>query len=140
MQPSCILGLAFVHRHLNSPCSSLRHLKTRCCTSSDGLHTFGWVAHLRMGLPFCGNHTKTALSSLGIAEEEGEGKTVLAQPCKGWSTYQEVRSVPSSAEVVSTPCNHTAAELTSLMLLMQFIRQLFWDKFCVTGAEVSICP
>lgn len=58
VQPSCILGSAFVHRHLNSPCSSPRHLKTHCCTSSDGLHTPGWFALPRMSCtPSDGLHT-----------------------------------------------------------------------------------
>lgn len=100
MKPSCVLGSAFVHRHLNSPCSSPRHLKTHCCMHLDGLL-------------FCGKHTMTTLSSPKIAEEEGRRQPVSAQPCRDWSAYHEVKSIPSSAKVVSTPCNRIAAELTS---------------------------
>lgn len=67
------------------------------------LHTLSWVTILWE--PHKDN-------TLEIAEEEGRRETVSAQLCSSWSTYQEVKRIPSLTEVVSNPCNHSAAELT----------------------------
>ena len=196
VKPSCILGSTFLHRHLNSPCSSPRHLKTHCCTHLDGL-------------PACGNHTKTTREFTWNCWGGGEKGNCVCTTVQrlqhlpggekhsffGWGGFnflQPYRSRAHQPQVnrnkkwcavesrrgdgegkrdcysyiavirhagfmgpereVSRRClplwPNTAGSrrlvcwALPLTLLMQFIQQLFWGKFCILipGAEVSICP
>lgn len=53
------------------------------------------------------------LSSFEIEEEEGRRETVSAQLSGGWSTQQEVKSIPSSAEAKVVSLLGTTVEQSS---------------------------
>lgn len=100
VKPHSILGLAFVHSHLNCPCSSSRHLKTHSC-----IHrwvTVLWEPHKDNtefprdwgGWGEKGNHVCTAEWRLEHSPRSNKHSFFNW----GWGGF--------------APCNHSGAELT----------------------------